>query len=60
LTRDCFPARLPIAAAAALFLHGWRFIRYGGWRQLRFGLAGWMAGLANERGVPAWLAEVEE
>jgi N-acetylglucosaminyl-diphospho-decaprenol L-rhamnosyltransferase len=54
-TRDCFPALLPIAAMGALVLIVLRFGRAFAWRQLGYGLAGWRAGLSNERGAPAWV-----
>lgn len=54
VTRDCFPARLPAAAAAALFLLALRFLRKGAIRQFAFGLSGWKDGLLNRRGVPDW------
>lgn len=54
-TRDVFPARLPIAALGSLILILLRFGRRGAWRQVIYGLEGWMAGMANNRGVPGWL-----
>lgn len=56
LTRDLFPARLPIAAAAALLLILLRFGARGAWRQVGYGIAGWWAGLRNQRGRPPWIA----
>lgn len=56
VTRDCFPARLPVAAAAALVLAFLRFARKGAWRQLGYALDGWRAGLMNRRGPPSWIA----
>jgi GT2 family glycosyltransferase len=56
VTRDCFPARLPLAAMAALVLLVLTCGRRGAWRQLGYGLAGWWAGLCNRRGTPAWLS----
>jgi GT2 family glycosyltransferase len=50
LTRDCFAARLPVAAPAALILLGLRCARHGAWRQFGYGLAGWWAGMRDERG----------
>lgn len=50
LTRDRFPARLPAAALAALGLLFVRCLRRGAWSQFANGLAGWGAGLRNERG----------
>ena len=55
LTRDRFAAFLPIAALAALAILCLRCARGGAWRQLGYGVAGWWAGLANERGAPPWL-----
>jgi GT2 family glycosyltransferase len=55
VTRDCFPACLPIAAAASLVLVFLRFARRGAWMQLGFGLQGWWAGVVNHRGKPAWI-----
>ncbi|MBW8812416.1 MAG: glycosyltransferase family 2 protein [Caulobacterales bacterium] len=54
LTRDLFPARLPVAAAAALAQVLVRYGRHGAWAQLGFGVSGWIAGLRGERGPPAW------
>jgi GT2 family glycosyltransferase len=56
LTRDCFPARLPVAAPSALVQLGLRYGRLGAWSQLWYALAGWMAGLFNRRGPPNWIA----
>lgn len=56
VTRDCFPRRLPVAAAAALGLLVLRFARRRAWRQLGYAFAGWRAGLRNERGAPSWLS----
>ena len=55
LTRDRFPLRLPVAAVAAFLLLFLRFGRRGAWRQLGYGLSGWLAGLRSERGKPRWL-----
>ena len=55
VTRDCYPQRFPVAAAAALCLLILRFGRRGAWRQLGYAFAGWRAGLRNERGIPSWL-----
>lgn len=54
-TRDVFPGRLPVAAFGSFVLIFLRFGRRGAWRQLIYGLSGWMAGLSNSRGVPGWL-----
>jgi len=55
LTRDCFPGRLPIAAAAALVLIFARFARRGAWRQVAYGLDGWYDGIRDRRGPPPFL-----
>jgi N-acetylglucosaminyl-diphospho-decaprenol L-rhamnosyltransferase len=57
LTRDRFPARLPVAAVAAFLLSAARYARRGAWRQWGHALAGWWAGLRDERGPPAWFAQ---
>ena len=54
LTRDCYPRRLPIAAAASFLLLFLRYARRGAWRQLGYGLSGWVAGMRNRRGAPDW------
>jgi GT2 family glycosyltransferase len=54
LTRDLYPALLPVAAAAALALLVLRFARGRAWRQLGYALQGWSAGLMNRRGPPSW------
>ena len=56
LTRDRYPRRLPAAAAAAFFILFLRFARRGAWRQLEYGISGWLAGLRNKRGKPRWLS----
>lgn len=55
VTRDCFPARLPVAAATALFLLVLRFLRRGAVKQFGYGLSGWKDGLLGKRGVPHWV-----
>ncbi len=55
LTRDCFGARFPIAALAALGQLVLRCAPRGAWRHFGYGLAGWWAGIRGERGPPNWL-----
>jgi hypothetical protein len=55
LTRDRFPSLLPLAAVVAFGLIFLRFARRGAWRQLSYAIDGWRAGLAGERGQPAWV-----
>ena len=57
LTHDHFPGHMPLAAIAAFILLFLRFARRGAWRQLKYGLDGWLAGLRNERGKPAWVVD---
>lgn len=54
-TRDRYPAKMPVAMFASLALILVRFGRHRAWRQIGYGIQGWMAGLANRRGPPAWL-----
>lgn len=54
-TRDVFPGWLPVAALGSFALIFLRFGRRGAWRQVTYGLSGWMAGLFNSRGAPGWL-----
>lgn len=55
VTRDCFPNRLPLAASVAFAVLFARYLRRGAWRQFFYGLEGWLDGLRNKRGKPAWL-----
>ncbi len=57
LTRDLYPLRLPVAALFALLLLLWRYVRKGAWRQIGYGVAGFSAGLLNQRGAPVWLKD---
>lgn len=57
VTRDRFPARLPVAAMAALGLLALRYLARGAVRQFLYGLAGWRDGLMNRRGVPEWVEQ---
>lgn len=52
LTKRHFPARLPIAATAALLLIALRYLRKGAVRQFGYGVSGWFAGLRGESGPP--------
>lgn len=60
IVRDTLPARLPVAATAALVLTALRFARRGAWVQWRHALAGWLAGLRAERGKPGWLLAAQQ
>jgi N-acetylglucosaminyl-diphospho-decaprenol L-rhamnosyltransferase len=55
VVRDTMPARLPVAAVGAFAMLGLRFARRGAWRQFGYALAGWWAGVRNERGLPPWM-----
>lgn len=54
LTRDLYPRRLPVVAALSLAHMVVRYAKARAWRQIGFGLSGWLAGLRDERGIPAW------
>ena len=54
LTKDCYPARLPIAIFASLAFFTIRCIRRGAWKQIGYGVSGWLAGLSGERGRPSF------
>jgi N-acetylglucosaminyl-diphospho-decaprenol L-rhamnosyltransferase len=56
MTRDLYPARLPVVVAAAFLVIFVRFGRRRAWRQLGYALAGWAAGLRGERGPPSWIS----
>jgi len=58
LVRDTSPWALPVAVAALCLQMVARFGRHRAWRQLRYALSGILAGVANERGAPAWLGSV--
>jgi GT2 family glycosyltransferase len=55
LTRDYYPLRILIVALVAFVTLFLRYPRRGAWRQLRYALGGWLAGLRNERGPPPWM-----
>lgn len=55
LTRDIYPARLPIVAPATLLFTWYRFARKRAWRQMGYATAGWLAGVRNRRGLPPWM-----
>lgn len=57
ITRDCFPALLPVAALGALLMLFLRFGRRGAWAQLGYALDGWWRGVKGERGKPAWVRD---
>ena len=58
MTRDRFPARLPIAVPAALAILVLRYGRARAWRQLGYALSGWCQGVMNRRGPPPFLGLV--
>lgn len=55
VTRDIYPAWMPVVAFNALLLLCLRYGRARAWTNLRHALAGWRAGLLDERGSPDWL-----
>lgn len=54
LSRDCYPKLLPVTAVATLATLLIRFGKRRAWRQIGYGVQGWLAGLANRRGAPEW------
>jgi GT2 family glycosyltransferase len=56
MSRDCHPGTLAVTAFAALLQIVLRYGRRGAWRQVGYALAGWTAGLRNQRGRPKWAA----
>lgn len=57
VTRDTASAPIPVVAATTFVLAALRFARRGAWRQWRFAVAGWWAGIRNLRGLPPWMSE---
>lgn len=57
VARDTRPLTLPVAAMAAFVLLAMRYGRRGAWAQWGYGLSGWMAGVANRRGLPPWMRQ---
>jgi GT2 family glycosyltransferase len=55
VVRDTTPALLPFAIPASFALAVLRFARRGALRQWGYALAGWWAGIRNQRGMPPWL-----
>ena len=56
VVRDTTPARLAVAIPFALLLTWARFGRRRAKRQWKDAMAGWWAGVCNERGMPRWLS----
>jgi N-acetylglucosaminyl-diphospho-decaprenol L-rhamnosyltransferase len=56
VTRRHYPARLPVATAAAFLLLAMRYLRRGAIRQFVHGVAGIFAGLRGEYGKPPFSA----
>jgi GT2 family glycosyltransferase len=54
LSRDRFPALLPLTIFTTLATLTLRFGKRRAWRQLGYAWRGWAAGLANRRGIPSW------
>jgi GT2 family glycosyltransferase len=58
VTRDIFPHRLPYVAPISLAHMIFKYGKARAWRQVGYAVAGWLAGLRNERGKPAWFSNV--
>ena len=54
LSRDCYPALFPVTVVTTLATFLVRFGKRRAWRQVGYGVQGWLAGLANRRGAPEW------
>jgi GT2 family glycosyltransferase len=57
VSRDCDPALLPLTAFTTLATLLIRFGKRRAWRQLGYAVQGWAAGMADRRGVPAWMSD---
>lgn len=57
VVRDTTPRRMPVALACTFLLAWGRFGRRGAMRQWQHAMAGWWAGVRNQRGVPSWIAK---
>ena len=55
LTRDLYPSLLWMTAPIALASCVLRYGRRRAWRQIFYAAQGWLAGVRNERGAPAWI-----
>jgi N-acetylglucosaminyl-diphospho-decaprenol L-rhamnosyltransferase len=55
LTRDIWPARVPVAFVLLIAQLLLKFVRRGAWVQAGYAWTGLRAGLRDERGPPAWL-----
>lgn len=55
LTRDVYPIYFPAAVPLSLIHIAIKYAKAGAWRQARYALGGWLAGVRNERGKPVWL-----
>jgi len=53
VVRDTRPLLLPVATVMSFMLILLRYARRGAWTQTGYAIQGWMAGIANRRGVPA-------
>ena len=56
LTKDYYPVVLPFVIVFSLLLLIYRNGRRAAWRQCLYGIGGWWAGIAGERGAPPWAA----
>ena len=55
IVRDLRPLWLPISIFASFAALTFRFAARGHFLQWRYAVAGWLAGVRNERGSPSWL-----
>lgn len=55
LTRDLYPAHMPVAVPLSLLHIAIKYAKAAAWRQGCYALSGWLAGLTNKRNKPDWL-----
>jgi GT2 family glycosyltransferase len=57
VTHDVYPGRLAIVAPLCLAHMLLKYGKAGAWRQALYAAQGWLAGMRNERGKPAWFED---
>jgi len=55
LTRDLYPALMPVAVPLSLLHIVIKYAKGRAWRQGSYAISGWLAGLGNKRNKPGWL-----
>ena len=57
LTRDLYPALMPVTVPLSLLHIAIKYAKAAAWRQGCYALSGWLAGLSNKRNKPSWLEQ---